>query len=191
MTKLARTLLLIGLAMPLLSACAGRGIPPFQPIDLSGDLNPSVLARYQTAADKAFAADSSRHMIPIEKTDWRLLGLLAFWNKGEVLAMHGAEGKFAFMVSQTHGYGPLALLFSREKQAMFSTEGQLTARMGIDSAIWGHLAMRHSMGWKDGALGWQEHSTLHLIHHLFSIGEMHGRTALSLFSAPNPASFGG
>lgn len=183
-------LLLCGISLLFLAGCAGSGVSPFQPIDLSRDLDDSALARYKSAAEKSFASNPSGHMVTLEKTDWRIPGLLAYWKKGKVEAMHGAGGEWSYMVSKTQGWGPLALIYVSEKQAMYSPSGQLEGTMGVESSVWGHLSMRHSMRWKSRDSSWQEHWTLHLIHHLVSISDTHGRKSVSFFSAPNPLSFG-
>jgi hypothetical protein len=92
------------------------------------------------------------------------------------------------VVRETHGFGPLSLLFATETHATYDAEGKQLSRMGMGFVAMGHLAMWH-VGENALANGGRQHSfSAHLLHHLISIHRMDGHTTYSLFTAPNPLS---
>jgi len=129
-------------------------------------------------------------MIVLEHTNWWPLGLLAYWKQGTVYAMRGADGRPRYMVSQSTGYGPLSLVYVSGQDAMYDAGGKRINAMGMDSVLWGHLAMFHQMGSRDATGKWLQHKSSHLVHHLINVSTMHGQTRWSLLSAPNPVGAG-
>jgi hypothetical protein len=167
---------------------------PFQPIDLGQDLSAATLARYESEMADAHSSgamsgggEHGGHMtMTLEGTDWWPLGLLAYWRKGAVQAMHSPDGGPYYMVSQVDGYGPLALLWVSKKQAVYGPNGKRLSYMGMGSAGWGHVAMTHAMGTTLDGGPWMEHDSIAIFHHMLNIGQGHGKTSVSIGSSPNP-----
>lgn len=126
----------------------------------------------------------------IEKTNWWLPSLVAFWNKGSVQVMAGPKGERQYMVSKTLGLGPLAVLYVSREDAVYGSDGSLNSIMASRSVLWGHLAMFHNMRWKLSEGAWHEHNSSHLIHHAINITDSQCGSNVSLFSAPNPIGWG-
>jgi len=180
-------------ALLALSACAGSA-PAFRDVDLTSDLDAATLARYGrqlAAADKTAEKChfTGHHMATLERTNWWPLGLVAYWKRGSVQAMHTTSGEWNYMVSKSTGLGPLAALFVRGEMAAFDSKGKRLSYMSHDGVGFGHLLMAHSMGSRLEGGDWMEHQTYSIFHHLLNIGTGHGRPSVWLFSAPNPAGF--
>ena len=178
----------------LAAGCANMSgsVPSFQAVDLKQDLDQGALSRYQSEMKDASSSSSSHggHAMALEATDWRLLGLLAYWNKGSVTAMHSPKGGVHYMVSRTIGVGPLSILYVSGAHAVYGEDGKRQSYMAMDSVGWGHVAMFHTMGSKLDGGQWMEHRSAHIAHHFLNIGEGHGGVSVSLASAPNPIGFG-
>lgn len=169
--------LLIGLA-----GCASApGASRFTSVSLTKDLDAASLARYRAEAEKARAAGQGGEMLVLEQTNAWPLGLLAYWRKGTVKTMGST-----YTVTVSRGYGPLAMFYVRGRTATFDENGERLHGMDNSGVLWGHVVMMHSM--EPG--GGHKHRSLALLHHLINIVSEHGRTSVSLFSAPNPATFG-
>jgi hypothetical protein len=186
--------LILGVTV-LAAGCSNMSgaVPSFQTVDLQSDLSQSDLARYKEEMKGAVPSTSSSehagHMMALEGTDWRLLGLLAYWNKGSVTAMHSPNGVH-YMVTRAIGYGPLSILYVSGEHAIYSEDGKRQSYMDMDSIGWGHIAMFHTMGSKLDDGQWMQHCSSHLVHHLINFGEGHEGVFGSLGSAPNPIGFG-
>ena len=163
-------------------AAWGRTVP----VDLGKDLDAATLARYQSEAQQA---GEGRHAV-LEHTNWWPLGLLAYWRQGTVKVMPGPAGEPVYMVSQSDGYGPLSVFYVSGKDAMFAADGTRLNSMGMDSVLFGHLAMFHDMGSRSPDGQWSQHSSSHWLHHMINLAKMHGETTWSLFSAPGPVGSG-
>ena len=192
-----RLMLLLGV-VALAAGCAGMSgsVASFQAVDLSQDLDHTTLARYQGEMQKAHESSSgasSEHsghmMMSLESSDGRALGLLAYWDKGSVTAMHSSTGGVHYMVSRTLGIGPLALLYASEAHAVYGEDGKRQSYMDMDSVVWGHVAMFHTMGSKLDDGQWMEHGSSHVAHHLLNFGEGHEGGSFSFGSAPNAMGF--
>lgn len=172
----------------LATACATSGGPvaAFQSVDLQENLSKADLARYGAEAAETAKGGQADPMPFIEKTNWWLPSLVAYWNKGSVRVMTGANGDHTYMVSKTLGYGPLAVIWVSKEDAVYAADGSLASVMEMDSVLWGHLAMIHNMRSRLPDGSWHNHSTSHLVHHILSIESGHGGGSVSLFSAPNP-----
>lgn len=175
----------------LVAGCAApAGASAFKPVDLYSDLNAQTLARYRAETALVTDAGQGGHVLVLEQTNQWPLGLLAYWHQGTVKAMRSKAGATTYVVSESHGYGPVSLVFVARNEAMFGDEGKRLSASAIGSVLFGHLAMFHDMGARDDAGVWHQHSSAHLIHHLVNVAKAHGKTSLSLLSAPNPVGLG-
>ncbi len=172
----------ISIFLSMFIGCAGGTLYPYTEIPLDRDLSPQTLERYQkeTAATNE-RATGAEHMITIENTDWRILGLLAWWKKGTVQVMNGN-----YMISRSESMGPLAMLYATGETAMFNREGKRQSYSSMTSFLWGHVAMSHAMGVALDNGDWMGHESIALLHHLLNVGESHAGDTISLFSSPNP-----
>lgn len=188
--RLCRYLVLSVVAI-LALACATPGgkTAAFHSVDLRANLGLGDLRRYEAETAEAAKQEQPDPMPCIEKTNWWLPSLVAYWNKGSVRAMAGPGGDRTYMVSKTQGYGPLAVLWVSKEDAVYAADGNLSSVMEMDSVFWGHLAMIHNMRWRLPDGSWHNHSTSHLLHHILSVENGHGGGSVSLFSAPNPLGF--
>jgi hypothetical protein len=175
----------------LLMGCAANesSIPAFRSLDMSKDLDAATLSRYEQQAGRA-PGGSHGHATIIEKTDWWPLGLVAYWKRGTVRAMHAGPEGCEYVVSECKGYGPLSILYASKTQTVYDASGKRKDQMAASSIMWGHLAMFHTMGSQGSSGHWMEHKSSHLFHHLFNYGEDHGGRFFSFFSAPNPIGAG-
>jgi hypothetical protein len=171
------------------SGCTG-GVASFRRIDMGRDLDAATLARYQAETQQAAGAGRSQHMTVLEHTNWWPLGILAYWRQGTVQVMPGPGGRPVYMVSESTGYGPLSVFYVSGTDAMFSADGKRLNVMGMDSVLWGHVAMFHDMGSLSPEGEWSQHASSHWLHHLINLSKMHGKTSWSLFSAPGAVGAG-
>lgn len=169
------------------TGCAGAGVASYQRIDMGRDLDAATVARYQA---EALGTGHAQEMVVLEHSNWWPLGIFAYWQQGTVQAMHGPDGKPLYMVSQSTGYGPLSVFWVDGTDAMFAADGTRLNTMGMDSILWGHLAMFHDMGSRSPQGEWSQHNSSHWLHHLINFSTMHGETSWSIFSAPNPVGAG-
>jgi hypothetical protein len=176
----------------ILAGCASTAnkIPVYQQVDLTKDLDPQTLDRYQAEIKQVRDSGANCHMATLEKTNWWPLGLIAFWHRGSVETMPGQNGQIYYMASRTRGYGPLSIIYVSKENATYDAKGELLTNMSMNSIAWGHLAMVHEMRSRLDSETWMNHWTAHLLHHIFSISDMNGMIGFSLFSAPNPIGYG-
>jgi hypothetical protein len=176
----------------ILTGCASTAgkIPAYQQVDLTKDLDPSALNRYQAETKQVRDSGANCHMATLEKTNWWPLGLIAFWNRGSVETMPGQDGQIYYMASQTRGYGPLSIVYVSKEDATYDAKGKLLTDMSMSSVAWGHLAMFHDVRSRLDSETWMSHWTAHLLHHIISISQMNDMVGVSLFSAPNPIGYG-
>jgi hypothetical protein len=176
------SLFVIGFLLIGLAGCASApGASRFTPVSLTHDLDAASLARYRAEAEKVRDAGQSGGMLLLERSNAWPLGLLAYWRQGTVKTMGSS-----YTVTVSRGYGPLSMFYFRGRTATFNENGERLHAMDNSGVLWGHVAMMHSM--EPG--GGQKHKSLALLHHIVNIVSEHGRTSVSLFSAPNPATFG-
>jgi hypothetical protein len=177
-------------ALLLLAGCASA--PKYQAVDLKSDLDPSALARYKAEAAQAGPAAQPAgeccHTV-LERTDGQLLGALIYWDGGSAEAMT-VEGAPVYMISQTFGIGPLALLYVSRTSAIYDGNGRRLSAMSGSTIAWGCVAMTHSMETRLNGDHWHNHWMGHFIHHVFGVSLMDGRTTFALFSMPNPIMIG-
>lgn len=173
----------------LVAGCASTA-PSYRPIDLKADLDRETLQRYQAEGKDAGVSGANCHMATLEKTNWWLPALIAYWHRGSVEIMPGQDGQVYYMVSQTRGFGPLSVLYVAKQDATFDAKGRLLTDMSMSSVLWGHLAMLHEVRSRLDDTTWMTHNTSHWLHHLISVSDMNGMMGVSLFSAPNPLGVG-
>ncbi len=163
--------------------CAGPAVSSFRPVGVGGNLPHTAVERYRSEMEEAPA--SSEHTVLLEESNGWPLGILAYWRRGTVHAMsHGGDTRY--IVTRSRGYGPLSMFYVAEDQAVFDADGRRLNGSSMSSVLFGHIAMFHKMD-----NGEREHRSAHLVHHLLNWSKGHGRTRISLFSAPNPVEFGG
>jgi hypothetical protein len=183
----AASFVVVAVLMVGMTGCASApGASRFTGVSLTQDLDAASLARYRAEAEQARSAGQSGSMLVLERTNHWPLGLLAYWRQGSVKAMGGADGPGLYTVTVSRGYGPLSIFFVSGSTATFSGTGQFLHGMDTRSVLWGHVAMQHVMNPGGGHV----HKSLGLLHHLINIASEHGRSSVSLFSAPNPVTFG-
>ncbi len=181
--------LAVGLLVFAGLAWAGcSGIPSYTSIDLDRDLGPATLKRYEAEWQQARDEGRAGGMATLESTNWWPSGILLYYRRATVMRIEGPEGP-KYQVMSGQGFGPLCLLYATYSHATYGPKGQRQSGMGMDAALLGMLAMVHS---DDSWLpdGTHEKSTsMHLLHHIFSVHRMDGHTSWSLFTMPNPLGF--
>ncbi len=179
----------VGLLAVLVVGWAGcSSVPSYTSIDLSRDLGPRTLKRYEAEWQEARDEGRSGGMTTLESTNWWPSGVLLYYRRASVMRVEGPEGP-KYQVMSGQGFGPLCLLYATSSHATYDARGQRQSGMGMSAALLGMLAMVHS---GDSQLpdGTHEKSTsMHLLHHIVSVHSMDGHTAWSLFTIPNPLSF--
>lgn len=182
------------LALFVVGAGCTHNTQPFRDIDLTADLGPATLQRYEALAHQAtgqgMPSHGGHHAATIEHSNWWPLGLLAYWRRGSVKAIHTTSGKWNYMVTESTGLGPLAIFGHRREQASYDSSGKRLSYMAGAGLALGHPFMYHAMGARLEDGQWMEHRTWSLLHHLVNIGRAHGRTSFWLLTAPNPAGMG-
>jgi len=179
-------------AMIMLTGCSTvrSSLPAYQSVGLNRDLDASALSRYRRGTLALSAERREAHVIDLEHTNKWLLGLLVYWRRGTAQAVRAGSGAETYVVSESLGFGPLAMLLVTKQTATYGGDGQRLAYTFGSSVGWGHLAMLHTMGAQVTEGQWMEHWSGHFLHHLFNIGKEHGRTSFSLCSDPNPMGVG-
>jgi len=168
----------------ILAGCGGPR--PFQPVDLDRDLAGSDVARYESEWKEAQTEGQPAAMATLEHTNGWPLGLLLYWGRGTAMRM-ACHGGPAYHVSRAVGFGPLSCLYVSGTDATYDTTGKRLSTMSMSSVLLGHLAMVHTSDVLLPNGQRQRMTSMHLLHHILSIHLMDGHTAVSLFSAPNPA----
>jgi hypothetical protein len=179
-------IVLLAVVVVVVAGCAG-GVGPYRSINLNQDLDAATLSRYQAEAQHLL---DGQPMGVLEHTNWWPLGLLAYWRQGTVKVMPGADGKPAYMVSNSAGYGPLSVFYVSGRDAMFAADGTRLNSMNMASILWGHLVMFHDMGSLSPDGKWSQHNSSAWLHMLINLSTMHGHTSWSLFSSPGPVGAG-
>jgi hypothetical protein len=176
----------------LLQGCAAPpGAGRFIPVNADHDLDSATLARYRGELEAVRKAGQRGPVVVLEHANAWPLGLIAYWRRAEVRAMQAPGGDTTYTVSRSRGYGPLSIFYVNGQDVTFNEDGKRRHAMGIDSVVWGHIAMLHSMEQRTDRGHWHRHSSAGFLHHLINVVKEHGRTRLSLFSAPNPVTLGG
>ena len=176
----------LALTAALLALAGCTGPRPFEDVDLSGDLAPADLARYEREWQEAQAEGQPAAMARLESSNGWPLGLVIYWRRGSVTRSTSADGAPSYTIRSAHGVGPLSAFFVSETHATFDARGKRLAAMTMGSIAFGHLAMWH-IGDAVLASGRRQRAvSAHLAHHAVSIHKMDGHTSISLFSAPNP-----
>jgi hypothetical protein len=181
---------LAGLMLALVFAvgCASNGnLPAFQTVDLTRDLDPATVARYQAAS---VGMGHEAHGAMIESSNGWLLGLLAYWKQGNVRLTHGPDGGVRYVVAESRGYGPLAGFYVTRQDVTYDADGKRLSGMTTGAVGFGHIYMFHKMD-EPGPGGTRHiHSMSHVMHHIFNWVKRHGETDYYLFSTPNPVGTG-
>ena len=161
----------------VLAGCAGANA--FQRVDLSRDLRPEDVARYEK--EWAAVKDQGGGAV-LEHTNGWPLGLLAYWDRGTV--MRTGTDPVEYHVRRTSGYGPLSLLYVTETHSTYNAQGKLLGKMEMGSILFGHLAMYHTgdVLLNDGR--WQHTYSSHWLMFL-NIHKMDGHSATSIITGPN------
>jgi hypothetical protein len=188
---MTRKALLAALAVLMLAAagCAGLRGPTqsFHSVDLSGDLPPDALKRYQSISEDFRSAGHAGPTTLLEHTNGWPLGLLVYWRRGSVLQVTTPSGEPAYEVSSTRGYGPLSFIYVRQADATFDAKGKRVAA----KTVWNVLKSEIATGQESEVLladgQRQKMSMVHILHmHPFNIHKMGHHTTVSLISMPNP-----
>jgi hypothetical protein len=178
MKHLAVVLLIGGLAV----GCAGPN--PYRRVDLSADLPPEAVRRYEQEWHELPAAERTAHMARLEHSNWWLPGLVAYYRRGSVDRMEGPAGP-VYHVSYGQGLGPLSALYSRGEHATYGAGGERLSGGAMGAVLLGHLAMTHH---SDAIVPGGQHQKMdswHLLHHVLNIHVMDGHRYVSLFTLPN------
>lgn len=186
------SLVLVGTVLMLCAGCSAMGpraVGSFQSVDLGKDLDEGALSRYRTETENSGPQNCEGHVVMLERTNWWPLGLVAYWNRGTVRAVH-SPGGYHYAVSKTLGLGPLCALFVSKEETIYGGDGKRQHYMAMGSVGFGHVAMYHVMGMPMGEGHWMQHWSAGLAHHLLNVGEEHGKVSVSLFSGPNPIGIG-
>jgi hypothetical protein len=75
-------------------------------------------------------------------------------------------------------------------QSVYDAEGKRLHRMGVGSAIFGHIYMTHTMENPAPDGTWHKSKSYNVMHHMFNWVKEHGRSEFYLFSVPNPVGTG-
>ncbi len=184
--KHMQTLIFVGV-LALGAGCCHAAGSAYQQIDLTQNLRPATLQRYR---DQALAGGDDLHcatnMKQLEYSNNWLLGLIAYWRKGNAMLDLTDAASPRYMVSESTGWAPLAVLRTAETTSTFDLEGRRLNTAQTSSWLWGHLYMAHTSEQvePDGTL--RTMRSRHIFHHLFNIHQMDGHTRYSLLSIPNP-----
>jgi hypothetical protein len=183
-----RTLVAGLLALAVVAWAGCSSAPSYTSIDLSRDLSPETLTRYEAEWQEMRNEGHAGSMATLEDTNWWPSGILLYYRRASVMRVEGPEGaKYHVMSGQ--GFGPLCLLYATSSHATYNAKGERQSGMSMDAALMGMLAMVHSSDSKlpDGTK--EDSTSMHLLHHLFSVHAMDGHTYWSLLTIPNPLSF--
>jgi hypothetical protein len=154
-------------------------------------------------------------MTRLEHTDLWPLGLLAYWERGTATQVTPKPDSPSYRASEASGFGPLSILYVTQSDATFDAQGKRLSARTTGSALFGILAMvteskvllpngqwQRSVQSKFGGPllmvhksefllsngQWQKTTSAQFLHGLLHIHWAPGRTTVSLFSSPNPAS---
>jgi hypothetical protein len=172
-----------GLAIIALGMAGCGGPRPFQAVDLSRDLTPDDLRRYEREYE-AVKGTGHRGATVLENTNWWPLGILIYWRRGSVMRSATESGTPFYHVSRAIGLGPVAHLYVGETTTTYDAAGKRLS--SVSTGAVGHLGMAHRSEaiLPNGVR--QKMSSWHFLHHLINVHNMDGHTNVSLISGPNP-----
>ena len=181
-----RTGLSVGLVVVAGLGLVGcSGARPYQRVDLSGNLSPDTLQRYEREWKDMQAEGREDGMARLEHTNWWLPGLLAYYRRATVMRSPSPNGP-VYHITSGEGYGPLSILYANSTHATYNARGERLSGMSMYSVITGGLAMISN---NDAVLPGgesQKVASMHLLHHLLNIHKMDGHTYVSFLTMPNP-----
>ena len=159
-------------------------IAPYQSVDLSKNLSPETLQRYEKEWQDLKAAGHEDSSAVLESSNWWPLGLVAYHRDASVMRMPGSDGP-TYMVMSGVGLGPLSVLYAGSTHATFNAKGERVSMMKMGNYLWMHLAMTHA---SDTVLpnGRREKmSSMALFMHALNIQKMGKHMYISIFTLPN------
>jgi len=162
-----------------------RGVQPYQRVDLTRDLSPASLARYEQEYREATLGSQQTGAVRLEHSNWWLPGLLGYYLRASVDRMAGPDGPI-YHITEGHGYGPLCILLSTSATATYDSAGKRLGGERMTGILAGHLAMIHSTEVRASNSQTEKSLSMHLVHHILSIHKMGGHTYVSLLTFPNP-----
>jgi len=158
-------------------------LPAYQRVDLSRDLTPDDVRRYEREHEDAKTTGHGGASM-LEHTNWWPLGILVYWRRGSVMRTATPSGAPLYLVSSAVGVGPIAHLYVGETTTTYDATGKRLSSMSTDAVS--HLSMTHRSEAILPNGTHQKMTSWHFLHHLINIHKMDGHTNVSLISGPSP-----